>query len=265
MTDTTPIPVQPAALQPPLPELFRQPPVFDDSADERRHRKERLAAVLRLFGRFGYEEGLAGHVTVVDPMQPGTYWANPMGAPFEHITVDDLVLVDEKGTLIEGEHPINLGAFNIHIQIHLARPDVICVVHTHSIHGRAFSALGVPLAPITQDACPFFEDHALFEDYTGIVLDGSDGRRIAAALGRRKAVILRNHDLITVAETVDAAAWWFIAMDRCCHAQLLALAAGPLCLIPDEVARLTHDQIGNHLIGWNSFQPLYRSIAGDGT
>ncbi|MFI6663021.1 class II aldolase/adducin family protein [Streptomyces sp. NPDC050523] len=250
-----------APAEPPLPELFQRPPVFADPAAERQHRKERLTATLRLFGRFGYEEGLAGHITVVDPVQPGTYWANPMGLPFQHITVDDLVLVDEKGTLVEGERPVNLGAFNIHVQLHLARPEVVCVVHTHSIHGRAFSALGIPLAPITQDACPFFEDHAVFADYTGIVLDDSDGRRIAAILGAGKAVILRNHGLITVAGTVDAAAWWFIAMDRCCHAQLLAQGAGPLCCIPDEVARLTRAQIGNDLVGWNSFQPLFQWIA----
>ena len=245
----------------PPPDLFRRPPVFADLADERRHRQERLTATLRLFGRFGYEEGLAGHVTVCDPERSDTYWVNPLGVPFAHVTVDDLVLVDRHGTVLDDRHHINLGAFNIHVQIHLARPDVVAAVHTHSIHGRAFSALGRTLDPITQDACPFFEDHAIFEDYTGIVLDGEDGRRIAATLGRRKAIILRNHGLLTVGETVDAAAWWFVAMDRCCHAQLLAQAAGPLTHIPAETARLTRDQIGSHLIAWNSFQPLYETVA----
>jgi ribulose-5-phosphate 4-epimerase/fuculose-1-phosphate aldolase len=245
----------------PPPDLFQRPPVFERVADARRHRRERLAATLRLFGRFGYEEGLAGHVTVCDPERPDNYWVNPMGIPFGHITVDDLVLVDRAGARLEGRHPINLGAFNIHVQIHIARPDVVTVVHTHSIHGRAFSALGRLLEPITQDACPFFEDHALFDDYTGIVLDDEEGRRIAAVLGAHKAVILRNHGLLTVGESVDAAAWWFIAMDRCCHAQLLSQAAGPLCPIPAQTARLTRQQIGNHLIAWNSFQPLYRQIA----
>ncbi|NUW42330.1 class II aldolase/adducin family protein [Nonomuraea rhodomycinica] len=242
-------------------DLFLKPPVFTSLAEERRHRKERLAATMRIFGRLGYEEGLAGHVTVRDPETPDHYWVNPMGIPFAHMTVDNLVLVDGDGAIVQGRHQINLGAFNIHREIHQARPDAAAVVHTHSIHGRAFSALGRPLDPITQDACPFFEDHALFEDYTGIVLDGEDGRRIAKTLGPHKAVILRNHGLLTVGETVDAAAWWFVAMDRCCHAQLLAQAAGPLTLIPPEIARLTRQQIGNHLIAWNSFQPMYLQIA----
>jgi ribulose-5-phosphate 4-epimerase/fuculose-1-phosphate aldolase len=245
----------------PAAELFARPPTFDAVATERRHKQERLAATLRLFGRLGYEEGLAGHVTVCDPERPDTYWVNPLGMAFAHVTVDDLVLVDVQGAILQGRHRINLGAFNIHVQIHLARPDIVAVVHTHSIHGRALSALGSPLVPITQDACPFFEDHALFEDYTGIVLDSEDGRRIAAALGKHKALILRNHGLLTVGESVDAAAWWFIAMERCCQVQLLAQAAGPLCPIPPETARLTREQIGNHLVAWNSFQPLYQQIA----
>lgn len=261
MTAMTAIEDEHSAQHLPPPELFKHPPVFTSTADERQHRRERLAATMRLFGRLGYDEGLAGHVTVCDPEQPTTYWVNPMGVPFAHVTVDDLVLVDGRGAVLQGRHQFNLGAFNIHVQIHRARPDVVAVVHTHSIHGRAFSALGIPLAPITQDACPFFEDHQIFEDYTGIVLDGEDGRRIAAILGAHKAVILRNHGLLTVAESVDAAAWWFIAMDRCCHAQLLAQAAGPLVCIPPDVARLTRKQIGNHLIAWNSFQPLYQQIA----
>ena len=246
---------------PPKVEIFHQPPVFDHVADERRHRKERLAGALRLFARFGYEEGLAGHATVCDPEDPDTYWANPMGLSFADITVDDLVLVDRKGQILEGGHHVNLAAFNIHVSIHQARPDVVAAVHCHSIHGRAFSALGRTLDPITQDDCPFFEDHAVIDDYTGIVLDDEDGRRIASELANYKAAILRNHGLLTVGESVDAAAWWFIAMDRCCQAQLLARAAGPLHLIPAETARLTRDQIGNHLIAWNSFRPMFEHIA----
>lgn len=246
--------------EPPLPELFQRPPVFTDPLRERRHRILRLTATLRLFAQFGYEEGLAGHITVCDPVIPDAFWANPMGVPFDYVTPGDLVLVDADGTTIQGSHSINLGAFNIHVQVHLARPDVICVAHTHSIHGRAFSALGIPLAPITQDACPFFEDHAVFEDYTGIVLDGTDGRRIAATLGSGKAIILRNHGLLTVGHSVDEAAWWFITMERSCQAQLLASAAGNPVLIEPEMAKLTASQVGSHVSGYLSFQPLYEKI-----
>ena len=110
--------------------------------------------------------------------------------------------------------------------MHAARPDVIAAAHSHSMYGKAWSSLGRLLDPITQDACAFYEDHALFDDYTGVVLDLEEGKRIAHALGDNKAVILRNHGLLTVGHSVDEAVWWFITMERSCQAQLLAEAAG---------------------------------------
>ena len=98
--------------------------------------------------------------------------------------------------------------------MHAARPDVIAAAHSHSLHGKAWSSLGRLLDPITQDACAFFEDHALFDDFTGVVLDLEEGKRIGAALGNNKAVILRNHGLLTVGHSVDAAVWSFITMER---------------------------------------------------
>ena len=121
---------------------------------------------------------------------------------------------------------MNRAAFAIHSQVHAARPDVIAAAHSHSIYGKAWSSLGRLLDPLTQDACAFYEDHALFDDYTGVVLDLEEGKRIAHALGDNKAVILRNHGLLTVGHSVDEAVWWFITMERSCQAQLLAEAAG---------------------------------------
>ena len=107
---------------------------------------------------------------------------------------------------------------------------------------------------------PFFEDHALFDDYTGVVLDPQEGQRIASTLGTNKAIILRNHGLLTVGRSVDEAAYWFVTMDRSCQAQLLAEAAGQPTAIDRETARLTHSQVGSERIGWFSFQPLYDKI-----
>ena len=120
--------------------------------------------------------------------------------------------------------------------------------------------MGRLLDPLTQDACAFWGDHGLFDDYTGVVLDVEEGKRIAHALGDRKAVILRNHGLLTVGPTVDEAAWWFIAMDRACQSQLLAEAAGTPVLIGEDDATHTAGQVGSHTIGWFNFQPLYEMI-----
>lgn len=148
-------------------------------------------------------------------------------------------------------------AFAIHSQIHAARPDIVSACHAHSMFGRSWSTLGRLLDPITQDACAFFEDHALFDDFTGAVLDIDEGKRIAHALGGGKAVILRNHGVLTVGQTVGEAAWWFIAMERCCRTQLLAEAAGTPIVIDSESARTTKSLLGTHMTGWFSFQPLW--------
>src|SRR5271168_2366670 len=105
------------------------PPVFKSVADERRHRKERLAAAYRLFARYGFDEGVAGHITARDPERLDHFWVNPFGMPFGHIRVSDLILVNHEGEVVEGDMPVNGAAFAIHSQIHAARPDVVAAAH----------------------------------------------------------------------------------------------------------------------------------------
>jgi ribulose-5-phosphate 4-epimerase/fuculose-1-phosphate aldolase len=238
-------------------------PTFDSIEEERLHRKQRLAAAFRLFGRFGFDEGVAGHITMRDPERLDHFWVNPFGMGFSQIRVSDLILVNDHGEVVEGAPLLNQAAFAIHSQVHAARPDVVAAAHAHSLHGKAWSSLGRQLDPLTQDACAFYEDHVLFDDYTGVVLDLEEGKRIAHALGDHKAAILRNHGLLTVGHSVDEAAWWFITMERTCHAQLLAEAAGQPVRIDPEPAQLTATQVGNHAAGWFSFQPLYQKIVKD--
>ena len=231
--------------------------------EERLERKQRLAAAFRLFGKFGFDEGVAGHITVRDPEHSDHFWVNPMGVSFKQIKVSDLLLVNDKGDVVEGNGLLNGAAFTIHSHIHKARPEVTAAAHTHSVYGRAWSALGRLLDPISQDACAFYQDHGLFDDYTGVVLDNAEGDRIVDALGNKKAGILRNHGLLTVGETVDAAAWWYITMERSCHAQLLAEAAGTPKLIDADHAAKTYEIVGSSLAGWFSFQPLYSVITAE--
>jgi ribulose-5-phosphate 4-epimerase/fuculose-1-phosphate aldolase len=228
--------------------------------EERTYRKQRLAAAFRLFSRFGFDEGVAGHITARDPELTDHFWVNPFGMHFSQIRVSDLLLVNHEGEVVQGDWAVNRAAFAIHSQVHAARPDVIAAAHTHSTYGRAWSSLGKLLDPITQDVCAFYDDHSLFDDYTGVVLDTEEGKRIAHALGEHKALILRNHGRLTVGHSVDEAAWWFITMERSCHVQLLAEAAGQPKEIDKEMAALTQTQVGSHLAGWFSFQPLFDRI-----
>jgi len=243
--------------------LYHTLPQFESVADERRHRKQRLAGAFRLFARFGFSEGVAGHITARDPELTDHFWVNPLGKPFGQISASDLLLVDHHGQVVEGDYEVNAAAFAIHSQVHAARPDVVAAAHAHSVYGKAFSALGRELDPLTQDACAFYGDHALFDDYTGVVLDLEEGKRIAHALGDGKAAILRNHGLLTVGHSVDEAAWWFITMERTCQAQLLAEAAGPTVPIDPQHAATTADQVGSNFGGWLSFQPLWDQIVAE--
>ena len=245
-----------------MPDLVPPPPsgTYDDPAQERLYRKQRLAAALRLFSLFGFEEGVAGHITARDPEDTDTFWVNPFAMHFGHITVSDLIQVNSAGTVISGDRPVNSAAFAIHSQVHAARPDVIAAAHSHSVHGKAWSTLGRLLEPITQDVCAFYRDHSLFDDFTGVVVDPEEGKRIAHALGENKAVILRNHGLLTVGQSVEEAAWWFITMERSCQAQLLASAAGTPVHIDPEQAALTYSQIGHPLAGRFNFAPLLDRI-----
>src|SRR5579871_5631371 len=118
------------------------PPRFDTPAEERLHRKQRLAAAFRLFSRFGFDEGVAGHITARDPERPDHFWVNPFGMHFAHIRVSDLILVNHQGEVVEGDRPVNLAAFAIHSQVHAARADVIAAAHSHSMYGKSWSTLG---------------------------------------------------------------------------------------------------------------------------
>src|ERR1700690_723226 len=235
-------------------------PKFDSVEEERLYRKQRLPGAFRLFGKFGFVEGGGAHITVRDPEHSDRFWVNPFGMNFKHVRVSDLICVDHSGKVVEGDARVNAAAFAIHSQVHAARPDVVAAAHSHSIYGKSWSSLGRLLEPITQDACAFFEDHGLFDDFTGVVLDLEEGKRIAAALGDKKAVILRNHGLLTTGHSVDSAVWTFITMERSCQAQLLAEAAGTPVLIDADMARKTYKQVGTPVACHVSFQPLWDMI-----
>lgn len=135
------------------------PPTFTDKYEEREYLKGRLAAAFRIFGKHGFDEGVAGHITLRDPVNPTTFWVNPFGVAFSLMKRSDLIQVDYKGKVIDGGNVrlLNTAAFMIHGAVHEARPDVMCAAHSHSIYGRSFCALGRKLDITTQDSCAFHE------------------------------------------------------------------------------------------------------------
>lgn len=118
---------------------------------------------------------------------------------------------------------------------------------------------------ITQDSLRFYKSHSVYEQFGGIVLDREEGRRIAKVLGGGKAVILQNHGLLTVGQSVDEAAFWFMSLDKTCQAQLLVDAASagsgyPKKFINEEEAQFTYEQVGGPEKGWLAFQGYYDEI-----
>ncbi|KAF7334356.1 Aldolase-II domain-containing protein [Mycena sanguinolenta] len=257
-----------------------RPPVFANKLEEREFLKFRLAQALRIFGNRGYDEGVAGHITVrvslffsskfnhnsysKDPIRSDCFWVNPFGLHFKLIQPSDLLLVDHSGQILEesGQKDgpfriLNTAAFMIHSAIHAARPDVLCAAHSHSTYGKAFSALGRTLDPISQDACAFYEEHALYTQYNGIVLDEVEGLAIAEALGSKKAAILQNHGLLVATSSIEATVHYYISLERACQVQLLADTAaaahgGKTVPINPAQAAVTGKLVGSQGGGWFS-------------
>jgi ribulose-5-phosphate 4-epimerase/fuculose-1-phosphate aldolase len=252
----------PAKIETVLPPFRGGPPPAQPTVEqERLYRKQRLAAAYRLFGRGGFDMGGAGHITARDPEHADRFWVNPMGVHFSRIKVSDLMLVDHEGRIVEppakAAPRLNIAAFAIHSELHKARPDVVSAAHSHSLYGKAWSALGRLLDPLTQDSAAFYDDHALFEEFSGVVLDTSEGEKIARALGPRKAVILQNHGILTVGASVESAVWRYLALENACQVQLLAEAAGKTRPMPEAVARHTAGQVGTEIGGIYAFQPYW--------
>jgi ribulose-5-phosphate 4-epimerase/fuculose-1-phosphate aldolase len=241
---------------------FPVPPTFSTKLEEREYLKFRLAQAFRIFGHLGYNEGVAGHITVRDPVKPDCFWVNPFGMPFTLIKPSDLLLVDHQGKILGESGPrklLNTAAYMIHSTLHTARPDVLCAAHTHSIHGKAFSTLGIELDMLTQDTCAFYNDHVLYNQFKGIVLDTEEGKHIAAALGSKKAAILQNHGILVATNSIEATVFFFIALEKACQVQLMADAAAAglgktTVKITPEDALNTYKTNGSVQAGW--FQGL---------
>ncbi|MDB9790400.1 class II aldolase/adducin family protein [Gammaproteobacteria bacterium] len=229
--------------------------------ETRRQQLEKLTAGFRLFAYFGYDEGVAGHITVRDPEFSDHFWVNPIGLHFSQIKVSDLLLVNHDGEVVQGDRPVNVAAFAIHSRLHQARPDVNAAAHSHSMYGKTFSTFGKLLDPISQDSCAFYERQAIHNHFTGVVEETEEGDKIASALGDKTVLFMQNHGILTTGTSIDVALWFFFSLERCCQSQLMADAAGAATLIPHETAIKTREFIANDFAAWASFQPLYDMIA----
>ncbi|SCW02227.1 LAFE_0F01772g1_1 [Lachancea fermentati] len=226
-------------------------PTFTDQYEKRRWMLQHMATVLRVFGRKGYNEGCAGHVTIVDPVDPTTYWINPIGIHFSMITVSDIVHVNSQGEPIGGSMaPFNAAGFRIHSAMHRARPDIEAICHAHSFYARTYSVFGKELEMLTQDSCLVHDNQIAFAQYEGVGLDEVEGQKIASVLGNKMCILLQNHGVMTVGKTVDEAGYLHVLMENMCKTQLLVDAVANNShiekkIISDKIAKRAFKDISS--------------------
>jgi ribulose-5-phosphate 4-epimerase/fuculose-1-phosphate aldolase len=234
---------------------------MSESAEEiRRDRKRQVALGYRILASQRWGDLGDGHISARDPERHDCFWLLRYGVSYHEAKVSDLVLVGPDGRLVEGEGVINTAAYYIHHPILAARPEAVSACHVHTGWGTPFCAEVRPIEPITQEACIFFEDHAIFDDEEVQVQSTEAGARIARALGRNRAILLRNHGLLTVGERVDEAVGSFVTLERVAEAHMKARHAKP---ISAEAARFAQKDLVRFGAGRVGFWALVARHLGD--
>lgn len=207
-----------------------------------------LAAAYRMIDLMGWSELIWTHTTVRVPGPEHHFLINPYGYRFDEVRASNLVKVDLKGNILGDQtQEINPAGFVIHSAIHMARTDVRCVMHTHTVAGMAVAALEAGLLPISMYALGYF-DRVAYHDFEGPSLDASERARLASNLGDRNVLILRNHGLLTCGETVAQAFVRMYRLQRACEVQLAAQATGsPLVVPPRSVCEISAERSDDFL------------------
>jgi len=235
-------------------------PTGRSAEQERERRKIEVALGYRLLAVNKWGDAGDGHISARDPERRDCFWMLRYGPSYHEAHVRDLVLVGPNGELVEGQGIINVAAYYIHHPILAARPDAVSATHVHTSWGTPFSAEARLFQPITQESCVFFEDHALFDDEEVQVQSVDAGKRIADALGRNRAIILRNHGLLTTGESVAEAVGSFVQMERVAEAHLKAREARP---ISAEAARFAKADLVKYGSGRVAFAAMVTRHIGD--
>jgi ribulose-5-phosphate 4-epimerase/fuculose-1-phosphate aldolase len=205
--------------------------------------RQDLAACYRLVAHFGMDDVIYTHISARVPDGDGHFLINPYGVLFREITASSLVKIDLDGKIIDDtDHEINPAGFTIHSAIHSARHDAACVLHTHTYAGVAVSSLKDGLQPCNQWSLQF-HDRIAYHDYEGIALDLDERSRLIADLGPAKAMILRNHGLLTAGGSVAEAFILMHNLERACRVQVTIQSTGQAVNpVAPEVAQLTARQ-----------------------
>lgn len=240
-----------------------QPPEPGHMPSERELRED-LAAAYRLIAHFGMNDLVFTHLSVRIPGDGHRFLVNPYGLLFEEITASSLVEVDAEGEPAQPTSwPVNPAGFVIHSAVHRQRRDAGCVMHTHTLAGMVVAAQAGGLLPLNQISIEFHGEVGI-HDYEGIAADDnlSERERLIRDLGLKHCLILRNHGLLTVGQTVAEAFYWMYYLEQSCRIQLSAQAAGaPLSMPSEAVLNRTSNQFSSEANkGWLPWQALRRKL-----
>lgn len=207
-----------------------------------------LAAAYRIVDHLGWSELIWTHTTVRVPGPQHHFLMNPYGFRFDEIRASNLVKVDVEGNIIgDQSQEVNPAGFVIHSAIHMARRDVHCVMHTHTVAGMAVAALHSGLLPISMYALGYYERVA-YHDFEGPSIELDERQRIAADLGSKNLLILRTHGLLTCGATVAQAFVRMYRLERACQVQLAAQSTNsPLIIPPRNVCQTSAERSDNFL------------------
>jgi len=214
--------------------------IRDDVSEQEWQTRVDLAACYRLVDHYGMSDLVGTHISARVPGEESAFLINPYGWYFDEITASSLVKVDLDGKILsEVESPINQAGFVIHSAVLGTRPDVACVMHTHTRAGMAVSAMECGLLSITQHSMKF-HNRLSYHEYEGVATNLDEGERLVRDLGDNHAMILRNHGLLTAGRSVSEAFFLMFRLEKCCQAQVDAMAGGTkLHMISPEVSEST--------------------------
>jgi ribulose-5-phosphate 4-epimerase/fuculose-1-phosphate aldolase len=217
---------------------FRPPPKPQELSEA--EIRVQLAACYRLVSHFGMDDLVFTHISARAPGTHEHFFINPYGLHFSEVTASSLVKIDLDGKIVEDNgHSVNEAGFVIHSAVHAARPDVACVLHTHTRAGVAVSCLAEGLLPLNQFSLQFY-NRVAYHDYEGVALDRDERQRLVADLGEKRVMILRNHGLLTAGRTIPEAFSLMYYLDQSCRIQLDVMASqGKMLIVPGQVGEKT--------------------------
>lgn len=201
--------------------------------------REDLALAHRLAVHHGLNEGVWNHISLLSPDDPEHMLISPGHTHWSQVRASSLALLDGEGNLLAGEQPPIRAGWIIHKPVHRARPDAACVIHVHSPYITALTICKDVLFETrsSQQSARFHGDVAYFDEYDGLLEAESEGVRMAAALGNRRVLLLRNHGAMVVGPSVAAAYLDVYQLERACMYQLLAMTGSSnMQLIPEPIA-----------------------------